>query len=225
MKELISLAAQSHAQKELVLFLREYFSKQPDELYKWTKNQANTNINITTVYNDTQRMQIPSVIVEDVTGNIYNRVLGQEMITEIKEDKEINGKIRPCVTGYNLHGVYSLTCNISIIDYNVSSRRMVTDLVGSAFRHIGVQALKQHNIEISNVQVLAPRYKKIGNQMLQTGQIKLDFVTNWNMKVTDFDKIEQILIKEIKIDGIVETDPTTGKNRTVTIPPPERRNN
>lgn len=225
MRELIALAAQSHAQKELVLFLREYFSKQPDELYKWTKNQANTNINITTVYNDTQRMQIPSVIVEDVTGNIYNRVLGQEMITEIKENKEINGKIRPCVTGYNLHGVYALTCNISIIDYNVSSRRMVTDLVGSAFRHIGVQALKPRNIEISNVQVLAPRYKKIGNQMLQTGQIKLDFVTNWNMKVTDFDKIEQILIKEIKIDGIVETDSVTGKNITYMIPPPERRNN
>ncbi len=202
MKELISLAAQSHCQKELVLFLREYFSKQPDELYKWTKNQANTNINITTSYNDTQRMQIPTILVGDVVGNIYNRVIGQEMITEIREMKKVGEIDRLVTTGYNLHGCYTLTCTIDIIDYNVSSRRMVTDLVGSAFRHIGTQALKKRNIEISNVQVLAPRYKKLGNKMLQTGQIRLDFLTNWNMKVTDLDHIEKILIQEITVKEI-----------------------
>lgn len=200
MKELISLAAQSHAQKQLVLFLREYFSKQPDEMYKWYKNQAQTNINITTSYNDTQRMQIPTILVEDVTGNLYNRVIGQEMIQEVWEEKpDEDGILKKVQTGYNLHGVYSLSCTIDIIDYNVSSRRMVTDLVGSAFRHIGMQALKKHNIELTSVDVLAPRYKKLGNKMLQTGQIKLNFVTNWNMKVSDFDHIEKILIEEITV--------------------------
>lgn len=200
MKELISLAAQSYCQKEIILFLREYFSKQPDEMFKWTKNQAQTNIVIASSYNDTQRMGIPTILVGDVSGNIYNRVIGQEMITEVWEDEsDGEGGLEKVVTAYNLHGTYSLTCMINIIDYNVTSRRLVTDLVGSAFRHIGVQALKQRNIEISNVQLLEPRYKELGNKMLQTGQIRLDFVTNWNMKVTDFDRIEKILIEQIRV--------------------------
>lgn len=226
MKELISLAAETHSQKELVLFLREYFSKQPDDFYKWCKNQAETNINITTTYNDTQRMNIPSVIVEDVTGNLYNRVIGQEMITEVREKKEINGEMRNVVTGYNLHGVYSLNCNISILDYNTSSRRRLTDLVGSAIRHVGTRVLKKRNIEITGVELQGTRYKPIGTQQLQVEQIKVSFMTNWNIKVSDFDRIEQILIEEIKVDATVEkyTD-ENGKtvDRTVLIPTPKNK--
>lgn len=226
MKELISLAAETHSQKELVLFLREYFSKQPEDFYKWSKNQAETNINITTTYNDTQRMNIPSVIVEDVTGNLYNRVIGQEMITEVREKKEINGEKRNVVTGYNLHGVYSLTCNISIIDYNTSSRRRLTDLVGSAIRHVGTRVLKKRNIEITGVELQGTRYKPIGTQQLQVEQIKVSFMTNWNIKVSDFASIGQILIEEIKVDATVEkyTD-ENGKtvDRTVLIPPPNNK--
>jgi len=226
MKELISLAAETHSQKELVLFLREYFSKQPDDFYKWCKNQAETNINITTTYNDTQRMNIPSVIVEDVTGNLYNRVIGQEMITEVREKKEINGEMRNVVTGYNLHGVYSLNCTISILDYNTSSRRRLTDLVGSALRHVGTRVLKKRNIEITGVDLQGTRYKPIGTQQLQVEQIKVSFMTNWNVKVADFDRIEQILIEEIKVDATVEkyTD-ENGKtvDRTVLIPPPNNK--
>lgn len=199
MKELISLAAETHVQQELVRFLREYFSKQPEEFYKWYKNQADTNINITTTYNDTQRMQIPSVIVDDVTGNLYNRVIGQELVTEIKEQQTINGEIRDVVTGYNLGGVYSLSCKISVIDYNTSSRRRVTDLVGSALRHIGTRVLKKKGIDITNVKMSGTRYKVLGTHQLQTEVIDIDLVTNWNIKVTDFDKIESILIKQINI--------------------------
>lgn len=200
MKEYISLAAQTHTQQELVLFLREYFAKQPDSFYKWYPDQTKTKINITTSYNDTQRMLIPTVLVEDITGNLYNRVIGQEMITEIKENKVINGVVCPnYVTGYNLHGVYDLTCTISVIDLNPSSRRMITDLVGSALRHIGTNVLKQRNIEIRGVELMSPRYKNIGNQVLQTTQLRINLVTNWNIKVTDLTNIEQILIKEINV--------------------------
>lgn len=229
MKELISLAAQSHAQKQIVLFLREYFSKQPDELFKWHKNQAETRINITTQYNDTQRMQIPTILVDEVSGDIWNRTIGQEMITEIKEEKEVNGKPRIVTTGYNLHGFYTLTCTIRVIDYNASSRRLLIDLVCSALRHIGIHALKKQNIELSKITLETARYDRVGNQFLQIQPIRVDFMTNWNKRVNDFDRLKQILIKEIYLDNTLDvaTDPDTGKQikRTVTIPRKNRRKN
>ena len=200
MIEKISIAAQTHSQQELVLFLREYFAKQPEDFYKWHQDQTKTKITITTSYNDTQRFLIPAIVIEDVTGNQYNRVIGQEMITEIKGSKEINGIVYPnYVLGYNLHGVYDLRCNICIHDYNYSSRRRLTDLVGSAIRHIGIFTLKKRNIEIKGIESTGTKYRKIGNQLVQVDSLKIDFITNWNVKVTDLKNIEQILIKEINV--------------------------
>jgi len=197
MHELIQLAAQTHVQQQLVLFLREYFAKLPEAFYQWTPNPATSKIRIGTEY-DEKRMQIPAVIVGDVTGDLYNRVLGQEMITEIKEKKEIRGKMVDCVTGYMLHGIYSLKCRISVHSYQAGERRRLADLTGSALRHIGMLTLKSGNIEINSCNVGATTPKMIGNQILQIVPIDIGVITQWQITVSDLENIEKILVQSIE---------------------------
>lgn len=197
MHELVELAAQTHVQQQLVLFLREYFAKLPEAFYQWTPNPATSKIRIGTEF-DEKRMQIPAIIVGDVTGDLYNRVLGQEMITEIREKKEINGKPTDVVTGYRLHGIYSLKCRISVHSYQVGERRRLADLTGSALRHIGMLTLKSGNIEINSCSVGSTIPKMIGNQVLQIVPIDIGVITQWQITASDLEHIEKILVESIE---------------------------
>ena len=197
MEALIEVAAHTYVQQQLVLFLREYFAKLPDTFFRWTSNPATTKIRIGTEY-DEKRMQIPSIIVGDVSGDLYNRVLGQEMITEIKEKKEINGVLRNVTSGYRLHGIYTLKCKIDIHSYQVGERRRLADLTSSAIRHIGINTLKPKFIDINSCDLGIATVRNIGNQLLQVTPINLGLVTQWNMTVTDLTQIKKILIESIE---------------------------
>lgn len=196
---LIGLAAKRYCQQVLVLFLREYFAKESYEnLFRWHADPARSKILISSEYAE-QLMKVPSVIVGDITGDVYNRVIGQEMIWEHKKDMVINGVTRTVVDKITTHGTYSLSCNIEIHSYKVSQRRLITDLVAGALRHIGTEELKKAGITINKCNLMSARYKPVGNQILQVSPIDLGFVTEWHKEATDLDTLEQILIKEINV--------------------------
>ena len=201
LKVLIGLAAKRYCQQVLVLFLREYFSKEGiDSLFRWNANPAKTKILISSEYPESL-MKVPSVIVGDITGDMYNRVLGQEMIWEHKTEKIIKGVPRMVVDKVTTHGTYSLGCDINVHSYKVSTRRFVADLVAAAIRHIGIDELKKAGITINKCALGSTRYQPVGNSMLQVSPINIGFITEWHKDATDLETLEQILIKEINVSS------------------------
>lgn len=200
LKILIGIAAKRYCQQVLVLFLREYFSK--DELakqFEWCKNPAMSKIFISSEYPEAL-MKLPSVIVGDVTGDTYRRVLGQEMIWEHKVTKDENGnKITPYVDRITTHGTYALNCTIDVHSYSVSTRRFVADLVEAALRHIGTEVLKKAGITITKCDLGSARYTPRGNSIIQVSPINVGFITEWHKDATNLATLEQILIEEISI--------------------------
>lgn len=201
LKVLIGLAAKRYCQQVLVLFLREYFSKEGiDSLFRWNANPAKTKILISSEYPESL-MKVPSVIVGDITGDMYNRVLGQEMIWEHKTEKIIEGVPHMVVDKVTTHGTYSLGCDINVHSYKVSTRRFVADLVAAAIRHIGIDELKKAGITINKCALGSTRYQPVGNSILQVSPINIGFITEWHKDATDLEKLEQILIKEINVSS------------------------
>ena len=198
-KILINIAAKRYCQQVLVLFLREFFQKNESvPEFEWHSNPAVTKISISSEYPE-KLMKVPCVIVGDVTGDPYNRTIGQELITEHKIKQEIDGKMRDVVDKIITHGVYNLECSIDVLSYKVSTRRFVADLVEAAFRHIGVDVLKSAGITISDVKIVSGSYTPVGNQIFQTSKIKIGMVTEWHKEATDLTTLRKILIKEINI--------------------------
>jgi hypothetical protein len=198
MKELIYIAAQSYTQQQIILFLREYFAKQPDTFYKWEQNPAKTKIFIGAEYAQ-QRVDTPSVIVGDVSGNLYNRMLGQEMITNIYENVTTDGVTTKELVGYRLAGIYSLDVTIDVYSYQLGERRRIVELVGSAIRHLGLGELQTRNIAVNKIDVSRPQIRVIGNELLQTVSTTLGVITQWYKDVKELDKLETILIEEINV--------------------------
>lgn len=197
-KVLIGLAAKRYCQEVLVLFLREYFAKQPDINLTWKSNPATSNILISSEYPEAL-MKVPAIIVGDVTGDVYNRVLGQEMIWEHKSNKVIDGVPTTVVDKVTLHGTYALQCTIDVHSYSISMRRYVMDLTEAALRHIGIDVLRKAGITINKCDLGSTRYRPLGNQILQVSTLNLGFVTEWHKEASDLTTLEQILIKEIRI--------------------------
>lgn len=203
LKVLINIAAKRYCQQVLVLFLREFFQKNDSvPAFMWHSDPAVSKISITSEYPE-KLMKVPCVVVGDVTGNPYNRTIGQELITEHKVPKIIDGKTRYVVDKITTHGIYTLECTIDCLSYKVSTRRFVADLVEAAFRHIGINALKPAGITINDVKMLSGSYTPVGNQIFQSSKIKVGMVTEWHKETTDFPTLEKILIKEINISGEV----------------------
>lgn len=202
LKVLIGLAAKRYCQQVLVLFLREYFSKENgDSIFRWNANPAKTKILISSEYPESL-MKVPSVIVGDVVGDMYNRVLGQEMIWEHKTNKVIDGVPRLVVDKVTTHGTYSLSCDINVHSYKVSTRRFVADLVAAAIRHIGIDELKKAGITINKCSLGSARYQPLGNSIIQVSPINIGFITEWHKDATDLETLEQILIKEIDVSDM-----------------------
>lgn len=201
---LIGMAAKRYCQQLLVLFLREYFANEGKEtLFRWNANPAKTKILISSEYPESL-MKLPCVIVGDVTGDIYNRVIGQEMVWEHKTMKEIDGKMRQVVDKVTTHGTYSLECNIEVFSYKVATRRFVADMVAAALRHIGIDELRKAGITINKCNLSSTQYKPMGNQILQISPINVGFITEWHKEATNLDVLEQILIKELNISSEID---------------------
>ena len=199
LRVLISKAAKRYCQQVLVLFLREFFQKETkNALFRWDANPAKTKIMISSEYPEAL-MKVPCVIVGDIYGDTYNRVLGQEMIWEHKTTKEIDGKPQQVVDYVTTHGTYSLKCKIDVHSYKVSTRRYVADLVEAALRHIGTEVLKSAGITINNCSLGAMTNRVVGNSILQVSPIDLSFGTEWHKNASDLATLEQILIEEINI--------------------------
>jgi hypothetical protein len=202
-KILINLAAKRYCQQVLVLFLREFFQKNDSApTFTWHNDPAMTKIMISSEYPEAL-IKLPCVIVGDITGDVYNRLIGQELITEHTRKEEIDGKVRDVVDKIITRGVYYLNCKVDVYSYKVSTRRFVADLVEAAFRHIGTDVLKPYGITINKVTMDSTTYRAVGNQMLQVSPISIGMVTEWHKEAVDFDTLRQILIKEIDISNTI----------------------
>lgn len=201
LKILVSLAAKRYCQQTLVLFLREFFQKNDSvPTFTWHNDPAITKIMISSEYPETI-IKLPCVIVGDITGDVYNRTIGQELITEHKIKQQVGNKIVSVVDKIITHGVYNLNCKIDVYSYKVSARRFLADLVEAAFRHIGTEVLKQAGITINKVSLDSTTYRAVGNQTLQVSPITVGMVTEWHKEAVDFDILKKILIEEIDISN------------------------
>ena len=186
-----------------MLFLREFFQKNDSvPMFTWHNDPALTKIMISSEYPEAI-IKLPCVIVGDLTGDVYNRLIGQELITEHKKKEEIDGKMHDVVDKVITHGVYNLNCKIDVYSYKVSTRRFVADLVEAAFRHIGIDVLKPAGITINKVSLDSTTYRAVGNQMLQVSPISIGMVTEWHKEAVDFDTLRKILIKEIDVSETI----------------------
>lgn len=200
-KILVSLAAKRYCQQVLVLFLREFFQKNDSvPAFMWHNDPALTKILISSEYPESL-IKLPCVIIGDISGDVYNRTIGQELITEHKVPQVRDGKTTYVVDKIITHGVYNLNCKIDVYSYKVSTRRFVADLVEAAFRHIGIDVLKQAGITINNVSLGQATYRVVGNQTLQVSPVSIGFVTEWHKEAVDFDTLKKILIEEIDISN------------------------